>query len=131
MPLRMSGTSCLSLKRFTWSQDSPAWKAAPSIARARQGLTKRPRRSRSRRLAEEFRRAVDLADIAQHARPKRDLVERTAVAQHRGLGLRATHEIAPRSRRQAAPRGVVDLLQGQKFFVERRVHKSGTDHVFI
>src|SRR5665213_3184628 len=39
--------------------------------------------------------SIDAGDIAQHARPERDLVERHAVAAHRGLGLGGAGDIVP------------------------------------
>ena len=46
-------------------------------------------------VAEHFRRGIDLADVAQHARPERDRVERHAVAPQRRLGLGAADDIVP------------------------------------
>ena len=40
-------------------------------------------------------RRVDLADVAQHARAKRDRVERHAVAPQRGLGFRPADDVIP------------------------------------
>ncbi len=45
--------------------------------------------------AEAFDCRVDLGDIAQHARPERDLVQRHAVAPHRGLGLGGADDVIP------------------------------------
>ena len=45
--------------------------------------------------AEHLDRGVDPGDIAQHARPECDLVERHAVAAHRGLGLGGADDIVP------------------------------------
>ena len=45
--------------------------------------------------AEHLDRGVDPGDIAQHARPERDLVERHAVAAHGGLGLGGADDIVP------------------------------------
>jgi len=63
------------------------------------------RRSRARRrgeyhrqahlAAELFDRTCNLADIAQHARAEGDLVQRHAVATHRGLGLGRADDIVP------------------------------------
>src|SRR5207248_7161924 len=39
--------------------------------------------------------AVDVADVAQHARPEGDLVQRHAVAAHRGFGLGGPDDIVP------------------------------------
>ena len=46
-------------------------------------------------LAEHFGRGIDLADVAQHARPERDRVERHAVAPQRRLGLGAADDVVP------------------------------------
>ncbi len=46
-------------------------------------------------VAEHFDRSIDLADVAQHARPERDRVERHAVAPQRRLGLGAADDIIP------------------------------------
>ena len=48
MPFRISGMLWVSLKALTLSQVKPAWWECP-VAAARQGLTKRPAMSRSRR----------------------------------------------------------------------------------
>ncbi len=45
--------------------------------------------------AERFDRRIDLGDIAQYPRPERDLVERHAVAAHRGLGLGGADDVVP------------------------------------
>ena len=45
--------------------------------------------------AELFDGSVDLGDVAQHARPERDLVERHAVAAHGGLGLGGADDVVP------------------------------------
>ena len=45
--------------------------------------------------AEHFDRRIDLADVAQHARPERNRVERHAVAPQRRLGLGAADDIVP------------------------------------
>ena len=39
--------------------------------------------------------SIDLRDVAQHARPERDLVERHAVAAHGGLGLGGADDVVP------------------------------------
>jgi len=45
--------------------------------------------------AHHLHRCVDLADIAQHARPECDLVERHAVAPQGSFGFGATDDIVP------------------------------------
>ena len=45
--------------------------------------------------AEHLDRRVDLGDVAQHARPERNLVERHAVAAHGRLGLGGADDIVP------------------------------------
>jgi hypothetical protein len=49
-------------------------------------------------------RCVDLADIAQHARPECDLVERHAVAPQGGLGLGAADDVVPGILVEVGPR---------------------------
>src|SRR5258706_13066634 len=65
---------------------------------------------------------IDAADISQHSRPKGDRIERLAVAPHRGLGLGAADEVAPRPGREVAPRRRDDLVQGEKLLRMRSVH---------
>jgi len=45
--------------------------------------------------AEYIDGAIDPGDVAQHARPECDLVERHAVAAHRGLGLGGADNVIP------------------------------------
>src|SRR5439155_733839 len=56
-------------------------------------------------------RAVDLGDVAQHARPEGDRVESLPIAPQGGLGLGAAREVIPRSRRQRELRGAHDLVK--------------------
>src|SRR6185369_3127372 len=75
-------------------------------------------------LLEKGGAAVDRAHVAQHARSERDRIERLAVALHRGLGLGAADQIAPRPRREVALRGGDDLLEGEELFRVGGVHAS-------
>ena len=45
--------------------------------------------------AEQLDRGVDFGNVAQHPRPERNLVQRHAVATHRGLGLRGADDVVP------------------------------------
>ena len=58
--------------------------------------TDRAKHDRQAQLAaEHLDRRIDLADVAQHARPERDGVERHAVAPQRGFGLHAADDVIP------------------------------------
>ena len=54
---------------------------------------------------------VDLADVAQHTRAKRNGVERHAVAPQRGLGFRATDDVVPVVLVEVLPRLGDELMQ--------------------
>ena len=56
-------------------------------------------------------RCVDLADVAQHARPKGDGVERHAVAPQRGLGFRPADDVVPVVLVEVLPRLGDELMQ--------------------
>ena len=56
--------------------------------------------------------AVHAGDVAQHPRPERDRVERLPVAPHRGLRLRAPHEVAPHPAGEPASRLLDDFVKG-------------------
>ena len=64
--------------------------------------------------AELADRGVDLADVAQHARPERDRVERHAVAPQRGLALDAADDVVPVVLVEVLPRLGDDLVQVEK-----------------
>ncbi|HTM61231.1 MAG TPA: hypothetical protein VL199_12790 [Burkholderiales bacterium] len=67
-------------------------------------------------------RAVDTAHVAQDARPERNFVQRSTIAEHRGFGLGAAHQVSPRPGRQVPLRRLVDFLQGEEFLGEWCVH---------
>ena len=60
--------------------------------------------------AEERGRAVDLGDVAQHARPEGDGVEGLPVAPQRRLALRAAHQVVPVALLEMQPGGLGDLV---------------------
>ena len=66
--------------------------------------------------AEHFDRGIDPGDIAQHPRPERDLVERHAVAAHRGLGLGGADDIVPGVLVEVGARLAHELVKVLEFF---------------
>ena len=69
--------------------------------------------------AENFGRGIDLADVAQHARPERDRIERQAVAPQRRLGFDAADDIVPVVLVEILPRLGDDLVQVEEFIALR------------
>src|SRR5215212_12119671 len=73
-----------------------------SNARGRAGIEQLKRADRSQHhwkpqfAAKQIDRTLDFRDVAQHARPKRDLVECHAVATHRRLGLGGADDVVQR-----------------------------------
>ncbi len=65
--------------------------------------------------AEQLDRRVDLGDVAQHARPERDLVERHAVAAQRGLGLGGADDVVPGILVEVGARLAHELVQVLEF----------------
>ena len=71
--------------------------------------------------AEHFGRSIDLADVAQHARPERDRVERHPIAPQRRFGLGAADDVIPIVLIEVLP-GLGDkLVQVLKFVRRGRV----------
>ncbi len=70
---------------------------------------------RQAQLAPELvHRRIDLADVAQHPRPERDLVERHAVAPQRGLAFDPADDVVPVVLVQVLPGLGDDLVQIEK-----------------
>ncbi len=65
--------------------------------------------------AENFRRDVDLADIAQHARPERNRIERHAVTPQRRFGLDGADDVIPGVLIEIGAGAVDDFVQVQEF----------------
>src|SRR6201999_1014096 len=61
--------------------------------------------------AENFGRGIDARGVAPHARPKRDLVERHAVAAHRGFRLRGADDVIPGVLVEIGARLVPELMK--------------------
>ena len=74
--------------------------------------------------AEDFRRGVDLADVAQHARPERDGVERHAVAPQRRFGLDPADDVVPGILIEVLPRLVDDFVQIHEVGFARQMRQS-------
>ena len=70
--------------------------------------------------SEHFGRRIDLAHVAQHARPERDGVERHAVSSQRRLGLDAADDVVPIVLVQVLPGPGDNLVQVQEFVSVRR-----------
>src|SRR5580700_10302319 len=69
--------------------------------------------------AEQFGRDIDLADVAQYARPERDRVQRHAIAPQRGLGFDAADDVVPGVLVEILPRLGDDLVQVEEFVALR------------
>src|SRR3954468_19724184 len=65
--------------------------------------------------AKSLYRCVDLRDVAKHARPESDLVERQTVAAHGGLGLGGADDIVPGVLIQVRPRLRYELVKVLEF----------------
>jgi len=61
--------------------------------------------------AERLGGCVDPADVAQHAWPECDLVERHSIAPQRGFGLGAAHDVVPGILIEVSPRLADDLVK--------------------
>ena len=81
-------------------------------------------------VAQHFGRGVDLADIAQHAGPERDEVERHAVAPQRRLGLGAADDIIPIVLVQIGARFGDELMQIVKGVRRSRI-RGGSRFVLV
>src|ERR1700730_14864871 len=66
--------------------------------------------------AERCDRRIDPGDIAQHPRPECDLVQRHAVAAHRGFGLGGADNVVPGFLVQVAARSSHELVKVLDFF---------------
>ena len=75
--------------------------------------------------AEKFGRGIDLADVAQHARPERDGIERHAVSSQRRLGLDAADDVVPGVLIEVLPRLGDDLVQVEEFVALVRRFEAG------
>ena len=65
--------------------------------------------------AERCDRRIDPGDIAQHPRPERDLVQRHAVAAHRGFGLGGADDVVPGILVEVGARLADELVQVLEF----------------
>ena len=75
--------------------------------------------------AENVRRGVDLADVAQHARAECDGVERHPIAPQRRFGFDAADDVIPGVLVQILPRLVDDLMQVHEVGAGRQIRQSG------
>ena len=69
--------------------------------------------------AKTFDRGVDLGDVAQHARPERDLVKRHAVAAHGGFGLGGADDVIAGILVEIGAGFPDELVKVLEFFVAR------------
>jgi hypothetical protein len=85
-------------------------------------------------VAQQLGAGIHLLDIAQHARPESQRIERHAVAQVSGFRLGAAHQVVPGLAREVAPRrrdelvqnGVLQLLVHSNFLYRR--HTLPAEH---
>ncbi len=90
-----------------------------------EGFQRTDRRQHHRQadlLAQDLGRRIDLADVAQHARPEGDRIERHAVAPQRRLGLGAADQVIPDVGVELELRRFDDLVQRYEFVLQAACH---------
>ena len=91
-----------------------------------QGADRRAEHRDAQFATEQSARAIDVGDVAQHARAKADRIEREAIARQRRLGLRAADQIIPIVAVEVLARDLDELMKVLEALLEIVVgHRRG------